>query len=207
MQRLSITVALGILGLGSLVVPAAALVAQAVSNRDEPTQRAQAPGAGTGILVGTVVNEQQQQVAHSQVQAFAVHTIPQEQILQAQPFSARSSGSASTDTEGRFRIKGLEPGECVVAAELPSLTSGTSKQTSVYATTFYPSTSDPQHAIPVSVPADGGSPLHIQLVRVNGARVSGSVVSASGRATGGMSVRFCLVTLAIPRVSGSWFLC
>jgi hypothetical protein len=60
----------------------------------------------------------------------------------------------------------------------------------LYARTFYPSTADFQAAARVSVTVHEAAPIQVALVRVKGARVTGSVVSPSGRpAGGGMEVR------------------
>ncbi len=72
---------------------------------------------------------------------------------------------------------------------MPALPAAGSTETPIYATTFYPSTTDHQAAARVSALASGGAPIQIELVQVKGARVSGSVVSPSGRPTGGMGVR------------------
>jgi hypothetical protein len=102
-------------------------------------------------------------------------------------FSARASGFSSTDTEGRFQISGLELGEYLVAAE-PVTSPYQSTEQPLYATTFYPSTIDDQLAARVPVIASGTAPAQIELVRVKGVRVSGSVRSSSGRPTGGLHV-------------------
>jgi HEAT repeats len=147
--------------------------------------------AGSGIIAGVVINERQEPIARAQVQAFSVRTtVPQPQQGQTVPFSTRANGSASTDAEGRFRMSGLEVGDYLVAAEtVPSFTSGAGRQTPIYATTFYPSTIDYQVAVRVSAMSYEAAPIQIEMVRVEGARVAGSVVSRSGRATSGMDVR------------------
>jgi hypothetical protein len=149
------------------------------------------PNAGGGIIAGVVVNERQEPVVRAQVQVFSVRTLaPQVQQQERVPFSVRASGSASTDTEGRFQISGLELGEYLVAAEaVPRLNSGESRQASIYATTFYPSTIDSQVAVHVPAQANGTNPIQVELVRVKGARVAGSVASRSGGPTTGMDVR------------------
>ena len=111
----------------------------------------------------------------------------------------------------------------MVAAEpvsmLPSEASPTAE---IYATTFYPSTIHDQEAARVSASAREDTPIRIELVRVRGARVSGSVVSTSGRPTAGMSVRLfrqfggfgdespvaavsATGTFEIPRVAPGWY--
>jgi hypothetical protein len=200
-------------------------LAQPVANSAGLSQSSErTPPAGNGIIAGVVVNERQEPVARAQVQAFSVRTtVPQAQQGQTVPFSMRGSGSASTDAEGRFQISGLESGDYLVAAEtLLSLTSGESKQTPIYGTTFYPSTIDHQAAVHVPALAQGATAIQIELVRVKGARVSGSVVSRSGRSTSGMDVRLfhrfggfgsesraAVVgangTFEIPRVPPGWY--
>src|SRR5258708_26269235 len=102
----------------------------------------------------------------------------------------RPSGSASTDSQGRFRISGLKPGEYVLAAEPVSPLPARGKvQTQVYAIPFYPSTASAQNAVTVSASADADTSVVIELVPARGARVSGSVVSPSGSPTAGMSMR------------------
>jgi hypothetical protein len=178
MKRLSVSIALIVLGLVS--------TAAGLNQRAERT-----PNAGGGIIAGVVVNERQEPVVRAQVQAFSVRTLdPQLRQPQRVPFSVRPSGSASTDAEGRFQISGLELGEYLVAAEaVPWLNSGESRQPSIYATTFYPSTIDRLVAVHVSARAEGANPIQLQLVRVKGARLAGSVVTRSGGPASGMDVR------------------
>jgi hypothetical protein len=148
-------------------------------------------GQSSGIVAGVVVNERQEPVPRARVQAFpAPNTVDGTRQGHTMPFPRRANGSASTDTDGRFRISGLELGEYLVAAEAhPSLTSGATSQTPIYATTFYPSTTGDQEAVPVAASALEGLPIQIAMVRVKGARVAGSVVSHSGRPSSGMDVR------------------
>jgi HEAT repeat protein/carboxypeptidase family protein len=147
--------------------------------------------ARTGIITGVVLDESQQPVARAQVQAFSVGTnaakVRQDQGV---PFSTRASGTASTDAEGRFQITGLEPGEYLIAAETQtSSPSSAPRRGSIYARTFYPSTIDDQAAVPVLAMSYEIAPIRIALVRVEGVRVTGSVVSQSGRPASGMDVR------------------
>jgi hypothetical protein len=137
------------------------------------------------------LNERHEPVARATVQAFpALATGPQTQGRQTLPPLMRASGSASTDGEGRFRISGLEPGEYLVAAATASLLSGgSSNQAETYAITFYPSALNDRLAVRVSVSADLETTVPIELVRVRGARVSGSVVNPAGGPTSGMRIR------------------
>lgn len=176
-RRLATSIVLIVLGSIPHAVVSSAFAAQEKSN------------AGSGVIAGVVVNEREEPVARARVYAFLVRT-PQVQPGQAVPFSTRANGSTSTDAEGRFRISGLDVGDYLVAAEaVPSLTSGASKQAPVYATTFYPSTTDYQGAVRVSAMLYEAAPIRIEMVQVNGVRVAGSAVSPSERVTGGMDVR------------------
>jgi hypothetical protein len=146
----------------------------------------------TGIITGVVLDERGQPVARAQVQAFLARTsiqqVPQGETV---PFSTRAGGTASTDAEGRFQITGLELGDYLVAAETAaSMPSSVPRREEIYATTFYPSNIDYQSAVPVSAVASPVAPVRIQLVRVEGVRVAGAVVSQSSRRpTTGMDVR------------------
>jgi hypothetical protein len=225
-ERLSVSVGLIVLGLVSQpFLPSTHVLKSANSSATGLNQGSErTPNAGNGIIAGVVVNERQEPVSRAQVQAFSVRpAASQVQQRQSVPFSVRASGSASTDTQGRFQISGLELAEYLVAAEaVPSLTSGESRQTSVYATTFYPSTIDHQMAVQVPAQAYGATPIQIELVRVKGARLAGSVVSRSGDHTSGMDVRLfhrfgnfgsestvaavsAKGTFEIPRVPPGWY--
>ena len=155
------------------------------------TQGASTSPAARGSIVGVVLNERHEPVAHATVQAFpALATAPQAQAPQTLPPLMHASGSASTDDGGRFRISGLEPGEYLVAAEPASLMSGgSSSHAETYAITFYPSALNDQLAVRVPVSADLETTVLIELVRVRGVRVSGSVVNPAGGPTSGMRIR------------------
>jgi hypothetical protein len=155
------------------------------------TQVASTSPAARGSIVGVVLNERQEPVAHATVQAFpALATAPHAQGPQTLPPLMHASGSASTDVGGRFRISGLEPGEYLVAAQAMSLLSGgSSSQAETYAITFYPSALDDRLAVRVSVSSDLETTVPIELVRVRGVRVSGSVVNPAGSPTSGMRIR------------------
>jgi hypothetical protein len=148
----------------------------------------QPPVASGGVIAGIVVNERQVPVANAQVHAFSVLTaLPEVQPRGAVPFAGPGSGTASTDSAGRFRISGLAPGEYVVAAQVISWDPFQSSP--VYAPTFHPSTVDYQAAVRVSPSMSGEPPIRIALVRVPGVRVSGSVVSSSGKTTGASRIQ------------------
>jgi hypothetical protein len=224
-ERLSASLLLVLGFVSQAVHPSTHLPTGAASNSGGISQSSErTPNTGNGIIVGVVVNERQEPVARAEVHAFSVRTTnAQAQSRQTVPFSGRASGSATTDAQGRFQISGLELTEFLVAAQpVSSLTSGESRQTAIYATTFYPSSIDHQKAASVLPLADGAAPIQIELVRVKGARVSGSVVSSSGRPASGMAVRLlhrfggfgsestvavvsALGTFETPRVPPGWY--
>lgn len=173
-RRLSASIALIVLGLGSSTALA--------QNSERPK--------GPGIIAGVVVNERQHPVFGATVQAFTVEPNSRKApVRESGPSLRRAGGSTSTDREGRFRISGLPLGEYrIAAATEPSLPSGESAPTQIYGTTFYPSTIDESQALSVSASAYPAT-VQIELVPVRGARVSGHVVSPSGRPTDGLSVR------------------
>jgi hypothetical protein len=145
----------------------------------------------TGSITGVIVNERHEPVPRAIVQAFHHPApAPQPQGRQTgQPLS-RAAGSASTDAAGRFRISPLAAGDYLIAAKaLPFLPcQGSPQGEAIYATTFHPSTADEQQAVPVSAVAGIEATVLIQLVRVAGARVSGSVVNPAGALPAGTSV-------------------
>src|SRR6266536_695932 len=133
-------------------------------------------------IAGVVVNERHEPLSHVLVQAFPAQIMDAQ--AQARPdvppalMLTRASGSASTDDQGHFRISGLDVERFVIAAEPASLLPMRgSSPAAVYATTFYPSTLNIQQATPVSSSADSETMIEVGLLRVQGARLSGSVVS------------------------------
>lgn len=150
----------------------------------------QAPDDGRGVISGVVVNERREPVGQVQMQAFpapAIARYPADRPLLISP----AGGLTVTDSEGRFRITGLEPGEYVVAAEvLRSLLPPGSplSEPQFYAATFHPSVIDPQKAARVVLSPGAETATSIELVPARGARVAGTVTPPSGRSTAGMSV-------------------
>jgi hypothetical protein len=143
------------------------------------------PSADKGSIGGVVMNERREPVPRVTVQVFPASVAAQQPA--GRPPYMRSSGSAQTDGQGRFRISGLEPGSYLVGAgPLPAsmLTPGAP----MYAATFHPSTIDVQQAAPVIVSARGETEVSIELVRARGVKVSGTVVNPSGRPVAGMAV-------------------
>jgi HEAT repeat protein len=143
---------------------------------------------GNAVIVGAVVDEHHVPVARAQVQAFSA-----EDVRKASDSSqrlARSTGSASTDETGAFRISGLAAGDYVVAAEaIPTFPNGGPVPARVYGPTFYPSTLDVSEAVLVDAFDHPPATLQIELVPVKPVRVTGTVISVSGRSTEGFDVR------------------
>jgi hypothetical protein len=143
---------------------------------------------GNAVIIGTVVDENQAPVARAQVQAFSA-----EGVRKASNNSqrlGRSAGAASTDETGTFRISGLAAGDYVVAAEAtPTFPNRGPVPTRAYGPTFYPSTLDVSQAVLVNALDHLPPTVRIELVPVKPVRVTGTVISASGRSTDGFDVR------------------
>ena len=146
-----------------------------------------------GVLTGRVFDEFGDPVAGVSVQALRSSYI--------NPGNRRLATEAATETNdlGEFRIFGLRPGQYFIAASLrrmqlavadagaPAARFAASTQGS--APTFYPGTSNGSEATAVAVVAGREtSGLDLRLLAVPLARVSGTVVDASGRPPSGMFV-------------------
>ncbi|HYR89411.1 MAG TPA: HEAT repeat domain-containing protein [Terriglobia bacterium] len=178
---------------------------------------------GNGIVVGIVINERHEPVANAIVQAFSADDPRQPQARESVQRLKHTSGSASTDAEGRFRISGLPLGEYLIAAApAPLFPNGGPVPAHLYGTTFYPSTLDDQQAVSVSAFSYPATMVEIELVPVRGVRISGSAVSSSGRPTDGLGVKLfhrvgdfgaesnvavvgAQGTFEIPRVPPGWY--
>ena len=163
----------------------ALIVLDLVTHLDHGAQRART--TGPAVITGVVVNAQREPVADATVQAFPAPASP---ARSREPFTTSAIGQASTDSQGRFRITGLPSGEYLVGARArPSPPFDPSKQSPMYAPTFYPSVIDHQAAASVSAAAEAIVPIQIALVQVKGAHISGTAVSASGQPAAGMPIR------------------
>jgi hypothetical protein len=142
---------------------------------------------GTAVITGVVVDEHDAPVARARVQAFTAENVrAASDDLQR---LVRSSGSVATDATGAFRISGLAEGDYVVVAEaMPTFPSGGPLAPRVWGPTFYPSTLDVSHAVPVIASNNAAARTQIRLVPVTPVRVTGTVTSASGRSTEGLDV-------------------
>jgi hypothetical protein len=114
----------GVLGWATAL--SAVLVAQRGSAPEEPAIAAvsgqrdsnSANPTANGIIVGAVVNERDEPVANARVHAFPAHApMSNPQSDPIVPRSMRASGSAATDSSGRFQISNLELGDYLVLVE------------------------------------------------------------------------------------------
>ena len=143
---------------------------------------------GSAVIVGVVVDEHHVPVARARVQTFSAED--GQKISNSSPRRRRSAGSASTDERGTFRISGLAAGVYVVAAEvIPTFPNGGAMASRVYGPTFYPSTLDVSHAVFVQALDHPAATVQIELVPVKPVRVTGTVISVSGRSTEGYDVK------------------
>jgi hypothetical protein len=154
----------------------------------QPTGLAQPQPKGNAVIVGAVVDEHHVPVPRALVQAFLAEDV--RKASKSSQRLGRSSGSASTDETGMFRISGLAAGEYVVAAEaIPTFPNGGPVPARVYGPTFYPSTLDVSQAMFINALDQSAPAVNIELVPVKPVRVMGTVTSASGRSTEGFDVR------------------
>ena len=143
---------------------------------------------GNAVIVGAVVDEHGVPVPRARVQVFSA-----EDVRRASSSSlrlGRSAGSTSADGTGSFQISGLAAGAYVVAAEaIPTFPNGGPVPAHVYGPTFYPSSLDVSQAVFVDALDRPAATTQIELVPVTPVRVTGTVISASGRSTEGFDVR------------------
>jgi hypothetical protein len=190
-DRLLACAALSILALVSYT----ALSSVRPAPQSMPKSGAADPGSatspkGSGIITGTVINERHEPVQAVVVQAFSAEEIRNSRGQESAPRRGLPNGSALTNAEGRFEISGLPSGDYVIAAEpQPFIPDRRSLPTRVYGTTFYPSTLEDDKAASVSVSSYSPAAIQIELLPVPGMRISGSVMSGSGRPVGGLGVR------------------
>lgn len=143
---------------------------------------------GNAVIVGTVVDEHHVPVARAPVYAFSAEDA--RKASYGLKRLGRSIGSASTDGTGTFQIAGLAAGDYVIAAEaIPTFPNGGPVPPRVYGPTFYPSTLDVSQAVLVNALDHPAETVQIELVSVKPVRVTGTVISASGRSTEGFDVK------------------
>lgn len=154
----------------------------------QPTGLAQPQPKGNAVIIGAVVDEHHVPVPRALVQAFLAEDV--RKASKSVQRLGRSSGSASTDGTGMFRISGLAAGEYVVAAEaFPTFPNGSPVPARSYGPTFHPSTLDVSQAVFINALDHAAPAVKIELVPVQPVRMTGTVISASGRSTEGFDVR------------------
>jgi hypothetical protein len=145
--------------------------------------------SSAGVIVGRVLDDVGEPVVGAPVAALRFRSF--NGTRQPMP----TSRPAMTDDTGAFRLYGLAPGRYYVSAQPDeSFRFGPAENTNTtsgYATTFYPSTPAIGDAQEIEVTAGGEAAADIILVASRIAKVSGSVVDATGRpARGGMIMTF-----------------
>jgi hypothetical protein len=136
-----------------------------------------------GALVGQVVDE-----AGEPIEGAGVHVLEiQYRDGRRRLVEASGQGTHRTDDRGAYRVYGLPPGAYVVSATVGQLVLG-SPMVDVpgYTTTYFPGTTNASDAQRIIV--DGGQDvtgLDFGLARAPTARISGTIVDASGQPIGG----------------------
>ncbi|MGQ0737420.1 MAG: MSCRAMM family protein [Acidobacteriota bacterium] len=131
-----------------------------------------------GVIAGTVTDEFGDPIAGAQVSALRYRYVNGARRLQ-------SSGTATTDDQGSFRVFGLAPGTYYVsgAMRVPTLSMPGVSTTVVegYAPTYYPGTPNAADAQRVAVKvAQETTGVSFPLAATRLARVSGRAVSSTG---------------------------
>jgi hypothetical protein len=129
-----------------------------------------------GVVIGRLVDELGDPVAEAMV------TASRYQFMRGQRRLMPASRPAQTNDLGQFRIYGLAPGDYVVAA---TVRSGNffenTEETSGYAPTYFPGTSNPAEAQRVRVAIGQEAAADFALIPARLVRVSGSVLNSSGK--------------------------
>jgi hypothetical protein len=140
------------------------------------------------VIAGRVTDEFGDPIADAQVQAMRYQfTSGQRQLVNA-------GRIATSDDIGQFRIFGLMPGEYIVRASVRdngamAAAVMAAEEPSGYPTTYYPGTTDVGQAQPVNVAlGQEFNSVMFSLVPTRLARVSGNVLSASGKPVSGAVV-------------------
>jgi hypothetical protein len=125
-----------------------------------------------GLIIGTVVDEDNEPVANATVEAFSYHTVSQGSRI-------RIAGSARTDDRGKYRIFGISPGRYYVAARMQDfsgLPTAQEKQQMSYVRTYYPGTSHASAAAPVQVVPGQENEADIAISKVPTVHISGKLL-------------------------------
>ncbi|MCM3879784.1 MAG: carboxypeptidase-like regulatory domain-containing protein [Vicinamibacterales bacterium] len=140
------------------------------------------------VIAGRITDEFGEPIADAQVQAMRY------QFASGQRQLVNAGRTAISDDVGQFRIFGLMPGEYIVRASVRDAGAMAAavmaaEEPSGYPTTYYPGTTDVGQAqsVAVALGQELGSVM-FSLVPARLARVSGNVLSSSGRPLGGAVV-------------------
>ncbi len=135
-----------------------------------------------GVISGRVLDEDGEPVANVQIQAMTHRYVQGRRQLMP-------TGGVSTNDLGEYRVFGLAPGRYILSATYRIQLMGAMAATSTvsgppnqpeegYAATYYPGTSDPSGAIPLTVGAGRSmSNMDIKLVRTRTVRVRGHMLN------------------------------
>lgn len=136
-----------------------------------------------GVITGRILDE------YGDALADVVVTASRYQFVRGRTRLTPVGRFAQTNDLGQFRMYGLSPGDYVVTATLRSRQAFDTgaQETTGYAPTYFPGTASPSEAQRVHVALGLEAAADFSLVAARLVRVSGMVVSSSGRPlTGGM---------------------
>lgn len=171
---------------GMVLIAAATSAARATGHDAQALGHRSAPDVDrteqAAVIIGHVRDEAGQPLRWALVHVLKAPR-PSGREAAANPRTSRPAGTASTNSDGGFRISGLAPGDYYVGASTSGSTSpGSVGARSGYAPTFYPGTADVAQAERITVKAGqvrGG--LDFSLVRSRSFRVSGVVLDSQQR--------------------------
>lgn len=124
------------------------------------------PGA---VIAGKVTDEEGEPMAYVQVGALKwVYASHRRQL--------RPVGASTTDDQGNYRIFSLEPGSYIVRASTAAETGGSKLH---YAPDYYPDTTSPLQASPITLRPGDEQEADFRLTRVRAAKVSGHIAGGS----------------------------
>jgi len=133
-----------------------------------------------GVITGRVLDDAGEPAANVRVQ------VQRSQLVEGRRRLVNVGINDETDDTGAFRLYGLAPGDYFVIATVRTSPIDSSIDGAGYAPTYYPGTGNPNEAQRVAVAAGEELSIGFSLLPVRLVRVSGTVVSSSGDAAGGM---------------------
>jgi len=153
------------------------------------------PLARGGAIAGRVLDSTGEPVAGAQV--VAMHRVPRHDPREDTPSWFPAGAMEHTNDLGEFRLFGVPPGECLVAAAPARSPAGATTAATIETTTFAPGTIDPRAAARVTVASgDTVNGIEIRLVGVPAFQVSGIVVDQAGRPIANATVHLMAVDRA-----------